>query len=113
MLRAVGSGAMKADEVGMLKERAEGMAMAGGVKNAADKPATDKPSGVLVGVSPVSVPVAEEGAPGAKKNFGLLHLLVGNDDDAVRKACCQIAKGMGFAVVLWANSATEARAILK
>jgi two-component system response regulator HydG len=43
---------------------------------------------------------------------GLLHVLVVDDDEAVRKACCKIASGMGFAVV-GADSATTARAILK
>jgi len=43
---------------------------------------------------------------------GLLHVLVVDDDEAIRKACCKIAAGMGFAVV-GADSATEARAILK
>jgi DNA-binding NtrC family response regulator len=43
---------------------------------------------------------------------GLLHVLVVDDDEAVRKACCQIAAGMGFAVA-GADSATAARAILK
>ena len=71
------------------------------------------PSGVLVGVSPVSVPVTEKGATDAAEHFGLLHVLVVDDDEAVRKACCQIASGMGFAVVLGAESATAARAILK
>jgi len=42
----------------------------------------------------------------------LLHVLVVDDDEAIRKACCKIAAGMGFAVV-GADSATEARAILK
>ena len=60
---------------------------------------TDVPSGVLVGVSPVSVPAADKGArrEGAAEHFGLLHVLVVDDDEAVRKACCQIAAGMGFA----------------
>ncbi len=70
----------------------------------------DKPSGVLVGVSPVNVPAA---AKDAAEHFGLLHVLVVDDDEAVRKACCQIAKEMGFAVVSGAESATAARAILK
>src|SRR6202522_1321482 len=43
---------------------------------------------------------------------GLLHVLVVDDDEAVRKACCKIASGMGFSVV-GADSATTARAILK
>src|SRR6202020_1710670 len=45
--------------------------------------------------------------------FGLLHVLVVDDDAAVRRACCEIAAGMGFALVLEADSATSARAILK
>jgi DNA-binding NtrC family response regulator len=89
----------------MLKERAEVRPMAGDPMNPASVP-----SGVLVGVSPVSVPAAEKGAT---EHFGLLHVLVVDDDEAVRKACCQIASGMGFAVVLGAESATAARAILK
>src|ERR1700678_1344170 len=43
---------------------------------------------------------------------GLLHVLVVDDDEAVRKACCKIASGMGFSVV-GADSATAARGILK
>jgi DNA-binding NtrC family response regulator len=112
MLRIVGSGAIKAGEVGMLKERTEGTPMAGDRLAGDAAPAADVPSGVLVGVSPVSVPV-DKGAPGVTKHFELLHVLVVDDDEAVRKACCQIARGMGFAVVLGADSATSARAILK
>jgi DNA-binding NtrC family response regulator len=99
----------------MLKERAAGMAsdpMVGGPVAGDAVNAADAPSGVLVGVSPVSVP-ATETAAGAAKHFGLLHVLVVDDDEAVRKACCQIARGMGFALVLGADSATTARAILK
>ncbi|HWW96965.1 MAG TPA: sigma-54 dependent transcriptional regulator [Edaphobacter sp.] len=102
----------------MLKERAEETPMAGdrlaGDRVVGDRiAAADGPSGVLVGVSPVSAAVTEKGAAGAAKHFGLLHVLVVDDDEAVRKACCQIASGMGFAVVLGAESATAARAILK
>jgi DNA-binding NtrC family response regulator len=46
------------------------------------------------------------------EHIGLLHVLVVDDDEAVRKTCCEIAAGMGFAV-LGADSATAARAILK
>jgi DNA-binding NtrC family response regulator len=46
------------------------------------------------------------------EHIGLLHVLVVDDDEAVRKTCCQIASGMGFAV-LGADSATAAREILK
>jgi two-component system response regulator HydG len=99
----------------MLKERIESMAGTGGSldatdKTATEKPAMDTPSGVLVGVSPVDVPAV---ASNVAEHFGLLHVLVVDDDEAVRKACCQIARGMGFAVVLGADSATAARAILK
>jgi len=93
----------------MLRERVEGTLMVGDHSITADVP-----SGVLVGVSPVTAPVVNETAQksGGGK-FGLLHVLVVDDDEAVRKACCQIASGMGFASVLGADSATAARAILK
>jgi DNA-binding NtrC family response regulator len=120
MLRAVGAGERKSGEAGALKERVESMAITGDSFGATDRPATDKsameksamemPSGVLVGVSPVNVTAAPKDAA---EHFGLLHVLVVDDDEAVRKACCQIARGMGFAVVLGAESATAARAILK
>jgi DNA-binding NtrC family response regulator len=72
------------------------------------------PSGVLVGLSPVGASGLEMGSIKAvpSEHFGLLHVLVVDDDDAVRKACCQVAANMGF-VVLGAESATAARAILK
>ena len=91
-------------DAGMLSERVAGNGVA-----------ADAPSGVLVGVSPVSVPVASGAGKkkGAAGHFALLHVLVVDDDEAVRKACCQIASGMGFAMVLGADSATSARAILK
>ena len=108
MLGAVGLGARKTGEVEMLRERVKEMPVSGDHLAAADVP-----SGVLVGVSPVNVPVPDEGAKSGAQNFGLLHVLVVDDDEAVRKACCQIASGMGFAVVLGAESATAAREILK
>ena len=42
----------------------------------------------------------------------VLHLLVVDDDDAVREACAEIARRMGFAVVV-ARDVIEARSILK
>ena len=54
----------------------------------------------------------EGSAEHAEPMLGLLHVLVVDDDESMRKACCQIAAGMGFAVV-GAESATAARAILK
>ncbi|WP_353067680.1 sigma-54 dependent transcriptional regulator [Tunturibacter psychrotolerans] len=73
---------------------------------------TNSPSGVLVGVSPVAAPDARAHAVSPAEHLGLLHVLVVDDDEAVRKACCQIAAGMGFEVV-GAESATAAREILK
>ena len=93
----------------MVRERVEGMRSAGDHFAAADVA-----SGVLMGVSPVNVPMADKDArQGGAQNFGLLHVLVVDDDEAVRKACCQIASELGFAVVLGAESATAAQGILK
>jgi DNA-binding NtrC family response regulator len=93
----------------MLRERVEVMRSAGDHLTAADVP-----SGVLMGASPVNVPMADKDASkGGAQKFGLLHVLVVEDDAAVRKACCQIASDLGFAVVLGAESATAAQGILK
>lgn len=102
MLRMAGTEARNAGDVQVLSEGLK-------VRNEA---AVDSPSGVLIGLSPVGV--SAEGAPrtGISEHLGLLHVLVVDDDDAVRKACCQIAAGMGFEVT-GAESATAARAILK
>jgi DNA-binding NtrC family response regulator len=108
MLGILGSEAKKVGEAVMVKEQVEGKPVACDAVTAADAP-----SGVLVGVSPVSAPATDKGAPAVAKHFELLHVLVVDDDEAVRKACCQIARGMGFALVLGADSATSARAILK
>jgi CheY-like chemotaxis protein len=93
----------------MLRERVEGLSSVGNHLTGAGAP-----SGVLVGVSPVNVPVVGKGVKkSGAANFGLLHVLVVDDDEAVRKACCEITSGMGFALVLGAESATAAREILK
>jgi DNA-binding NtrC family response regulator len=93
----------------MLRERVEGMRSAGDHLTAADVP-----SGVLMGASPVNVTMADKDASkGGAQKFGLLHVLVVEDDAGVRKACCQIASDLGFAVVLGAESATAAQGILK
>ncbi len=73
---------------------------------------TKSPSGVLVGVSAASAADTGAQAVSSAEHLGLLHVLVVDDDEAVRKACCQIAAGMGFEVV-GAESATAARDILK
>jgi two-component system response regulator HydG len=115
MLGIVGSEAKKAGEIGMLKGRVEETRPGGNSLGHDSLTAADAPSGVLVGVSPVTAAVADKstGREGSAKHFELLHVLVVDDDDAVRKACCQIASGLGFAVVLGADSATSARTILK
>ncbi len=102
MLRMMGTGAQNAGGGQVLSE---GL-------NVVNEAAGDSPSGVLIGVSPVGA--SAEGAQkiGLAEHLSLLHVLVVDDDDAVRKACCQIASGMGFEVV-GAESATTARAILK
>src|ERR1700722_3266914 len=108
MLGILSSG-RKMGETGMLRERVEGTPAIGNHLAAADVP-----SGVLVGVSPVNVPVADKAVKkSGAGNFGLLHVLVVDDDEAVRKACCQVASGMGFALVLGGGRATAARGILK
>ena len=100
-----GSGTGTAGDEGMLSERVEAVAAKGG----------DEVSGWLVGVSPVNGVSAQlkGSAEGSAQHLALLHVLVVDDDEAVRKACVQIASGMGFAVVLGADSATAARGILK
>jgi hypothetical protein len=75
---------------------------------------TAAPSGVLVGVTPVSAVAGQhsDAKTTAAEHFELIHVLVVDDDEAVRKACCQIASGMGFAV-MGADSATSAREVLQ
>ena len=61
---------------------------------------TAVPSGILVGISPVHAGTEpDEGKVGTEEHFGLVHVLVVDDDEAVRKACCEIAEGMGFSVM--------------
>ena len=66
-----------------------------------------------MGMSPVNVPAEKDRRKSGARNFGVLHILVVDDDEALRKACCQVASKMGFARVLGADSATAARGILK
>ncbi len=72
------------------------------------------PSGVLVGVSPLVIGATVDGAhkEALPEGTASLHVLVVDDDAAVRKACCVIAAGKGFAVGE-AGSVAQARAILK
>jgi DNA-binding NtrC family response regulator len=94
-----------AGDVSVLNDRTNGERMR-------ESEGEDSPSGVLVGVSSVSTPDTRAHAMSSAEHLGLLHVLVVDDDEAVRKACCQIAAGMGFEVV-GAESATAAREILK
>jgi DNA-binding NtrC family response regulator len=61
----------------------------------------------LVGIGSTNPVLALQ--PGDQSS--LLHLLIVDDDDAIRKACCEIAAGMGFRVSN-AASVPEARVIL-
>ena len=107
MLVGTGLGTGKAGEAGMRGNATD--AVLGDIRQDPLK----APSGVLVGVSPLKIPETGAAADsGADSGLELLHVLVVDDDDAVRKACCTIAAGMGFAV-MGADSATAARTILK
>jgi len=100
-----GAGTISAGGVSVFSERTN-------EQQKKDDGVADPPSGMLVGVSRVSAPDAGEHAVSSAEHLGLLHVLVVDDDEAVQKACCEIAAGMGFEVA-GAESATAARAILK
>ncbi len=72
-------------------------------------------SGELAGVPPLTLYAAAQasakGVPVAE-HFELIHVLVVDDDEAVRQACCELAREMGFAVAD-AATATSARELLK
>jgi DNA-binding NtrC family response regulator len=112
VIRGAGSG-VKVGDGGLRSESAAEGAVA-------PAPKTDASSWAPVGASPLSVQRTDISGhqdkglqqEGSAEHLELLHVLVVDDDEAVRKACCQIAAGMGFAVV-GADSATAARAILK
>jgi len=67
------------------------------------------PSGVLVGVSELR---GLHGFDRLPEGMPALRILVVDDDAPMRKACCEIASGMGF-VPLSAGSAMEARTLLE
>ena len=67
------------------------------------------PSGVLVGVSNLKAEHRLERLP---DGFPTLHLLVVDDDEPVRRACCEIAAGMGF-LPLAAGSVPEAMTVFQ
>jgi len=107
VLRTAGLGQMETGDVRMLSESVETGPMV------TDR--EDVPSGLLVGVSDTKGATSEIDAQtaGTTEHMKLLHVLVVDDDEGVRKACCQIAAGMGCAVVLGADSASSAKEILK
>src|SRR5215471_15805807 len=73
----------------------------------------DAPSGVLIGVSELAGSAgAAAKRESAQTGVPALHVLVVDDDHAVRKACVTIAEGMGCAVE-GAESVARAKAILK
>ena len=76
----------------------------------AHKPSGGAPSGVLVGLSPLDAP--KDGTAKLPGGDPILHVLVVDDDNSVRRACCTIAENMGCAVE-GAESLAQARAILK
>lgn len=72
------------------------------------------PSEMLIGLTPlggnaVAPELEKEPAAG---HLELLHVMVVDDDEAVRKSCCEIARRLGCFVV-GAGNATAAQAILK
>jgi DNA-binding NtrC family response regulator len=79
-------------------------------RGAAGTGTPNAPSGVLVGVSPLEADGGQEVA--SPEGTPSLHVLVVDDDAAVRRACCVIAAGKGFAVGE-AGSVAQAKAILK
>ena len=78
------------NRAGMTEERDQELVM-----DVAQRSSGEGPSGVLVGLSPI------EGTSEAvtKHQTLALHVLVVDDDNAVRKACLTIAEGMGCAAV--------------
>ncbi len=73
---------------------------------------TNAPSGVLVGVSELAEAGKHTRLEGSPQGEPLLHVLVVDDDAAVRKACVAIAEGMGCSV-MGAEGVARGRAILK
>ncbi len=112
MLRFMAAGIPGQGEVEMLSNGLKGDTVA--ALHAMTGRGTEAPSGVLVGVSAAGVSAAgvsaAKGAPA--EHFDLIHVMVVDDDAAVRKACCEVASSMGFPVV-GADSAHTAREVLK
>jgi len=77
--------------------------------HAVQKSGAAKPSGVLVGLSALKL---ENGSQPRNGVVPAMHVLVVDDDQAVRNACCTIAERMGCAAES-ADTLLRARAILK
>src|SRR6266851_68994 len=90
MLTGSGEGMTKRGDAGMIGERGVEMADRESLRVAA-------PSGVLVGVSPLGGSGIDLGWQQGTPAEGVpsLHVLVVDDDDAVRKACCDVAARIG------------------
>lgn len=75
----------------------------------------ETPSGILLGLTTLGGnKVAEEVQTGqSARHMELLHVMVVDDDEMVRRSCCEIATQLGCAGVVGAGNATAAQAILK
>jgi len=74
----------------------------------------ETPSGVLIGLTPLGGNATDaETQIDPAGRMDLLHVMVVDDDEMVRKSCCEIAARLGCAGVVGAGNATAAQAILK
>jgi two-component system response regulator HydG len=106
MLTSAGVGRKKLGDEGMIE--GQGVAMTGKASLGATAP-----SGVLVGVSPLDASGFDGiGRKEAIAGAPSLHVLVVDDDAAVRKACCDVVERTGYAA-MGAETVAAARAILK
>ena len=93
MLTSAGVGSEKLGDEGMIE--GQGVAMTGKASLGATAP-----SGVLVGVSPLDAPGFDGiGRKEAIAGAPSLHVLVVDDDAAVRKACCDVVERTGYAAM--------------
>ncbi|RXH57045.1 sigma-54-dependent transcriptional regulator [Granulicella sibirica] len=74
--------------------------------------AVASPSGVLIGVSSLDPGLAPSPRAETADQVELFRVLVVDDDEPVRRACCDIAESMGFAVIS-AGTGAEAQAMMR
>jgi len=74
--------------------------------------ATDQPGGGSAGQRFPAGATAADAIQFQQVDLAALHILVVDDDEGLRRACCEIATGMGF-TVHGADSVPSARAVLK